>query len=102
MVSLISSKKTQDIIKNNLRDLRLKKGLTQQGLSDRSGVSLSTLRKFEQQGIISLESFLKLSLTLGCLEKVVYATQPGETKFNSIDEVLKKKEEKKRQRGWRK
>lgn len=33
--------------------------LTQEGLAERSGVPLSTLRKFEQKGMISLDSFLK-------------------------------------------
>jgi len=102
MVLLISSTKAQRKIAENMKGLRLEKGFTQEGLSERSGVSLSSLRKFEQKGMLSLESFLKLALTLGCLEKLIQATQPSENSFSSIDDVLKKKEDKKPKRGWRK
>ncbi|MEC3965240.1 helix-turn-helix transcriptional regulator [Flagellimonas halotolerans] len=81
-----------------MRDLRLGRGLTQKGLSERSGVSLSSLRKFEQKGSISLESFLKLALTLGCMDKLIKATEPMESNFSSIDDVLAK-DDKKPKRG---
>lgn len=42
--------------------------LTQEGLAERSSVRLSTLRNFEQNGFISLESFLKLLWTVGGIE----------------------------------
>lgn len=102
MISLITSKKAQETIASNMRLLRLKKGLTQQGLADRSGVSLATLRKFEQKGAISLESFFKLAMTLGCIEKLLKATTPDTENFSSIDDVLNTKEDKTPKRGWRK
>ena len=101
MVSLITSKKAQNKIAQNMRALRLEKGYTQKGLSERSGVSYASLKKFEQTGIISLESFFKLAMVLGRLEKLIEATQPQENEFSSIDEVLDKKQEKKPKRGWR-
>ena len=55
----ISSSKAQKKIAENVRERRLQMDLTQEGLAERSGVPLSTLRKFEQKGNISLESFLK-------------------------------------------
>ena len=76
--------------------------LTQAGLADRSGVALPTLRKFEQKGLISLESFLKLLTILGGLEEVLDATQLSPTQFSSIDEVLNRDERPSRQRGCRK
>lgn len=85
-----------------MRMLRLDKGLTQAGLAQRSGVSLASLRKFEQEGQISLASFFKLAMVLGCLENLVNATKPSDENFSSLDEVLKKKTPKKRERGWRK
>ena len=57
MISLNNPNKALKVVAKNMQMLRLNKGLTQQGLSDRSGVTLSTLRKFEQKGTISLESF---------------------------------------------
>lgn len=70
MVLLITSSRAQIKIAQNMRDLRLEKGLTQEGLSKRSGVSLSSLRKFEQKGVISLESFFKASHGIGKFRKV--------------------------------
>lgn len=102
MVLLITSKKAQKIVAENIRALRLEKGLTQKGLSERSGVSLGSLRKFEQKGAISMESFFKLAMILGCLEKIIHATQPNNNEFSSIDDVLKNKNDKKPKRGWRK
>lgn len=76
--------------------------LTQEGLAERSGVALSTLRKFERTGAISLESFLKLHMVLGMLEDILKATQVKDTLFSSIDDVLEVDRAPTRQRGKRK
>ena len=82
-----------------MRTKRLQQGLTQAGLALRAGVSLPTLRKFEQKGLISLESFLKLLMALGSLEEIAGALDANSETFNSIDEVLHQPKE--RKRGWR-
>lgn len=102
MISLITVSKAQRIIADNMRLLRLEKGLTQAGLADRAGVSLPTLRKFEQKGSISFESLLRLSMVLGRLEDIVNVTKPNEGNFSSIDDVLGNKQTKTPRRGWRK
>lgn len=102
MTSLLTVSKAQNNLTDNLRAQRLSMGLTQEGLATRSGVSLPSLRKFEQKGIISLESFLKLLMVLGTLESVVKVTQPEQTEFSSIDEVLKTDKKPPRKKGWRK
>lgn len=103
MVSLITVFKAQTLLAEHVRRRRIDSGLTQQGLAARSGVSLPTLRKFEQKGLISLESFLKLAMVLGLLENIVNATTPATTQFTSIDEVINADKHKKpiRQKGWR-
>lgn len=98
----ISLSKTQRKIVENIRDRRLQMELTQKGLSERSGVPLSTLRKFEQKGVISLESFLKILSVVGGLEEMLDALKPKEQHFKSIDEVLKSEEKSTRKRGNRK
>jgi transcriptional regulator with XRE-family HTH domain len=100
MLSLLTVSKARQKIAEYLRKIRLSKGLTQSGLADRSGVSLPTLRKFEQQGLISLESLLKLSMALGCLEGLVKAFEPSPQEFSSIDEVLTDRKKKEPKRGW--
>lgn len=89
----------QKIIARNLRERRLQLDLTQEGLSVRSGVALATLRKFEQQGTISLESLLKLLTALGMLDAMVRATEPSQDTFSSIEEIIALESAPKRKRG---
>ncbi|MDM1399015.1 helix-turn-helix domain-containing protein [Myroides odoratimimus] len=89
-------------IVESIRARRLQMELTQQGLSVRAGVALSTLRKFEQKGEISLESFLKILSVVGGLEEIMDVLKPKEQNFKSIDEVLKNREKSTRKRGSRK
>lgn len=73
--------------------------LTQEGLAERSGVPLATLRKFEQKGSISIESFLKLLMVLGGTEEIIESLKPDKPVFASIDDVLKKTDKTLRKRG---
>ncbi|TDS59619.1 helix-turn-helix domain-containing protein [Myroides indicus] len=98
----ISLSKIQKKIVESIRARRLQMELTQEGLSERAGVPLSTLRKFEQKGVISLDSFLKILSVVGGLEEIVDALKPKEQHFKSIDEVLKSEEQSTRKRGNRK
>ncbi|MCJ8322919.1 MAG: helix-turn-helix transcriptional regulator [Rhizobiales bacterium] len=102
MLSLLTASQAQESIAKNLRTKRLGTGLTQAGLADRSGVSLPSLRRFEQSGNISLESLLKLLMTLNSLEQFVQSTEPISTEFSSIDDVLNDKKKKTPKKGWRK
>lgn len=98
----ISLSKAQRKMVENVRDRRLQMELTQEGLSGRSGVPLSTLSKFEQKGLISLDSFLKILSVVGGLEEMLEALKPKEQHFQSIDEVLKSEEKNVRKRESRK
>ena len=101
MMSLMSLSKAQKIFAENLRECRLQFNFTQKELALRAGVSLSTLRKFEQQGVISLESLLKILMALGMLERVVEATKTDKPVFKSIDEIIALNNAPKRKRGRR-
>lgn len=89
-------------IATQIRARRLTMELTQEGLSKRSGVPLPTLRKFEQKGAISLESFLKLLMVLGGIEEMIEVLKPSKPNFTSIDEVLKNTDTISRKRGHKK
>ena len=102
MISLISVSKAQQKIAISIRERRLLLELTQEGLSERSGVPLPTLRKFEQKGVISLEALLKLLLVVGGIEDVVSALKPKKPTFSSIDEVLDNSNNMMRKRGRKK
>lgn len=97
-----SLSKAQNTIVQNVRERRLQMDLTQEGLAERSGVPLSTLRKFEQTGMISLESFLKILSIVGGLEKMIEGLKPIAPVFKSIDEVLKNGEKTVKKRGSKK
>ncbi|SHK66502.1 helix-turn-helix domain-containing protein [Epilithonimonas mollis] len=99
---LISLSKTQKLIADYVRDRRLLMELTQEGLAERSGVALSTLRKFEQKGLISLDSFLKILMVVGGMEQLLDALKPDKPAFNSIDDVLKQDDNLIKKRGRRK
>src|ERR1035438_3979538 len=69
---------------------RLAMNLTQEGLAARSGVSWSSLKRFERTGLIALDSLLKLALVLDCLGDfnrvcVEDGRNPGS---KSLDELL--------------
>ena len=68
---LIDERKMQGVANDLVERVRVRRkaqGLTQRRLADRSGVSYSSLRRFETTGEISLTSLLRLAQTLGCLE----------------------------------
>ncbi len=88
MVSLITVSKAQKKLADFTRAKRLQMNLTQSDLAKRSGVPLPTLRKFEQKGSISLESYLKLQMILGNLEQIIESLEPALEEFSSIDDVL--------------
>lgn len=60
--------------------------LTQQQLSDKSGVSLGSLKKFERTGEISLSSLLKIALVLDSLKEFERLFDKPE--YTSIEEIL--------------
>lgn len=102
MVLFMTPSKAQAKLAENVRLRRLDMGLTQAGLAERSGVALPTLRKFEQQGAISLESLFKILMVVGGLDEMVKATEPTPAAFASIDDVLKADNRITRKRGRRK
>src|SRR5437763_10494756 len=69
---------------------RLAANLTQEGLARRSGVSWSSLKRFESTGRIALESLLKIALVLDCLgdfDKLCADERAGFA-ARSLDEIL--------------
>ena len=103
MISLIIPASAQKSLAEFVKQKRLSFGFTQEGLSKRSGVPLPTLRKFEQHAVISLESFLKLLMSLGSLDDFVEAMKVQPTQFSSIHEVERFASSVKplRKRGWK-
>jgi transcriptional regulator with XRE-family HTH domain len=55
------------VLAGKVRQLRLQRKWKQSTLAERSGFSLASLRRFERTGLVSLQSLLKISITLGRL-----------------------------------
>ncbi len=85
-------KKPHDLIqeiKKNFKTRRKSLKLTQQQLASKSGVSLGSLKRFEQSGQISLESLLKLAFVLECLGDFEGVCGEDMERFESIEEVVR-------------
>ncbi len=65
----------QDIAQRT-RTRRLSLNLSQSGLAAQSGVSLGSLKRFENTGQIALKSLLKIALVLDCLSEFENLIQP--------------------------
>lgn len=63
-------------------------GLNQQELAEHSGVSFGSIQRFEQTGLIALESLLKIAYALDCLEEF-NGLFPAMTTPKSLDDLLK-------------
>ena len=84
-----SSSDMMNTLKTKLRHRRKALGYTQLELSSRSGVSLGSLKRFENSGQISLESLLKLAFVLECLGDFSSLCEEDEERFGSIDDILR-------------
>ena len=73
-------------IAKRMAGIRKRRKISQKELAKRSGVSLGSLKRFEQTGDISLISLTKLAMALGLEDELdgLFADVP----FDSIEEVI--------------
>ena len=83
-------------IAENLKINRISHNLTQKELAERTGVSLSSLKRFEQKAKISLENLLKIAVILDSTNN--FEKLFSEIKKNTLDDYLKEKKIKIRKR----
>lgn len=85
-------------IAERLRELRKRKKISQQRLSEKSGVSLGSLKRFERSGEISLISLIKLASALevqGELDHLFCDIPPV-----SIEEIIRGENKKIKRTLW--
>ena len=87
-INLLSSDEILQTLKDNFKQKRLDKNLTQEGLSLKSGVSLGSIKRFEQSGQIALESLLKIAFVLECLDDFVNIAKSDNDAYKSMDELI--------------
>lgn len=83
-------------VAETFRKRRIEKNITRRRIAELAGVPLSTVARFEQKGLISLESLIKLAMALGYTAEVkgIFSTP----KFDTIAELdmIKQKRDSKR------
>jgi transcriptional regulator with XRE-family HTH domain len=88
-ISLKTAQEVQEDLAGRFKRRRIAMNLTQKDLADRSGVTWSSLKRFEREGLIALQSLLQLSVVLDCLGD--FDTIAAETPAtNSLDAILAK------------
>jgi len=84
-------------IARRAKSLRLSYQLTQDGLAERSGVSLGSIKRFERTGKISLESLLKVAFILDAMEDFSKLFIPkNDQPVQSLDSLIKASKQRKR------
>ena len=69
--------------------LRKDKGYSQKELAERCGVSLASIKRFEQSGQISLESLLKIAHLLGKLNDFESILNPPDISKDTLNKLFK-------------
>ena len=69
-----------------VRNIRKRKKITQSEMADMSGVSLGSIKRFENTGDISLKSLTKIAVALECQEEI-RGMFTG-VAYSSIEEVI--------------
>ena len=81
-----TAQEVQAGIAGRFKARRLDLNLTQSELAARSGVTFSSLKRFEREGLIALDSLLNLALVLNCLDD--FDKLAAESTLNSAAQSL--------------
>lgn len=79
------------LIADRIRNIRKRRRLSQEKLSEKSGVSLGSVKRFERSGEISLISLTKLAIALGIEDKLEALFE--DVPFQSIQEIMNERQE---------
>jgi transcriptional regulator with XRE-family HTH domain len=86
-------------IAERVRARRLEKNFTQRSFAKRAGIGYDAYRAFESTGDTSFQNLLLIAFVLG--EEDIFMTMFTQKKYQSIDDVIRQKEEKTRKRASR-
>ncbi len=84
-------------VSKRMRKKRLSLNMAQQSLSEKSGVSLGSIKRFEHKHEISLKHLLQIALVLGSLDE--FRLLFPENQYQSVDDIIQNSKVKERQRG---
>ncbi len=69
-----------------VRNIRKRRGISQEELSNISGVSHGSIKRFENTGMISLLSLTKIAVSLGCTGEI--NSLFSKVEYRNIQEVI--------------
>lgn len=70
-----------------VRRIRKRRGISQEDLSHKSGVSYGSIKRFETTGKISLLSLTKIAMALDCADEI--RSMFTQVAYQSIEEVIR-------------
>ena len=73
-------------IAGRLRNIRKRRCISQEKLSEMSGVSYGSIKRFESKGEISLNSLIKIAIVLDCADDLIHLFERKQ--YNSIEEII--------------
>jgi len=76
-------------VAKRLSRIRKCRKFTQEQLSEMSGVSFGSIKRFERTGQISLLSLTKLATALGCTDEILHLFEA--VPYGSIEEVIRER-----------
>lgn len=92
MINMLDKKTALDIIlelSTDMRILRRKMKISQSRLASLSGVSLGSIKRFEQTGEISLHSFARIAVVLNCDDNLIKVFK--KEYYSSIMDIINEK-----------
>lgn len=96
-LSLRTPQEVAEDLASRIRALRLDRNWKRETLARRSGVTVASLKRFENSGKISLENLLLLARALGRLDDFATVFEPPPAR--SLDELEARHEGPRRHRG---
>ncbi len=75
------------LIARRVRMRRRERKITQEQLSKKAGISLASYKRFEQKGLISLDSLIRVALALDCEDD--FDALFSKRGYASIEEVIR-------------
>lgn len=79
-------KEIQMKIAKNIRAIRKRRKISQKSLSEKSGVSLGSVKRFETSGEISLHALIKIAIALDIDDALIHLFEG--VPFLSIEEII--------------
>ena len=81
-----------DELAARVRTRRKERGFTQAQFAKKAGMTLASYKRFEQTGLISLQSLIKISIALG--SESDFDELFAKKEYSSIQEVIREREAK--------